>query len=625
MNEKEYRSHEESSNPADLITRYLAYYFRLENDDTNNVDDLHLSPKTIDLASAALTLEITRQYYAIPRFLDEEIIKSTKYVRRLAGRSGVHGTVSQIFLSYRRTTSSALVGRIRMELEHNFGIGSVFQDINNMPYGFPHNASVDSVISQCSAILWIVDTDINASTPGSAFCRLFNEFDPVRIELESALKHETPIVPVIVGDTVWPPIADLPESLQRITSIATASIPEDGGVEEHMSKLMDICREKDEARQNGLENLFVPEMSSDTRLYIRILAYACWRVGTLWALLFDKSPDVQRICDEINSGHIASCESIIAEWTAYFGLDSSNHEKSKDSDSEIESLFEFLKRLIQSCNEQITNENLSQFCEEHNFNEHLSLEQVIAMSGTAMINQQWLLVPRNHHLAKSRSSPTMASRAVDYVHEGLNYKNVGILLPESICDPYIRRIETAYINSFSNRCHYYRNDSADSNIGIMVVFISEHGVIDDEKHKYIVDACASDCAVVPVLLPGTQFPDLDGLPEALQLALRFTAMELRPDPLFTSDLEHLLQVCRQFCNPAEGFATICLPEHLRLDLLLPVQTLINALGLLRNNAQAYQMGHWPRGEISPSASDTIEIAKSVINIWKDYFDFEMTD
>jgi hypothetical protein len=121
----------------------------------------------------------------------------------------------QIFMSYRREDSLDVAGRIYDRLVQEFGKESIFKDIDSIPFGVDFRKHLRDTIDKCDMALivvgdrWLNVKDVNGQR------RLDSQADFVRIELESALQREIPVIPILVKDARMPDEADLPESLKE--------------------------------------------------------------------------------------------------------------------------------------------------------------------------------------------------------------------------------------------------------------------------------------------------------------------------------------------------------------------------------------------------------------------------
>jgi hypothetical protein len=103
----------------------------------------------------------------------------------------------RITISYRRDDSLDITGRIFDRLAAHFGREAVFRDIDNIPAGVDFLKHIDIVLEQSDIILAIVGP--RWIGPRSGQSRLASAADPVRLEIETALRKEKPLIPVLVS------------------------------------------------------------------------------------------------------------------------------------------------------------------------------------------------------------------------------------------------------------------------------------------------------------------------------------------------------------------------------------------------------------------------------------------
>jgi hypothetical protein len=117
----------------------------------------------------------------------------------------------RIALSYRRADSDAMTGRLFDRLVAHYGRQSVFRDIDDIPLGVDFRTHIQSVLNQSDIVLVVMGPRWTGGRSGQG--RLENPADPVRIEVETALRMGMPVIPILVGRTGMPKVDQLPESL----------------------------------------------------------------------------------------------------------------------------------------------------------------------------------------------------------------------------------------------------------------------------------------------------------------------------------------------------------------------------------------------------------------------------
>jgi hypothetical protein len=131
----------------------------------------------------------------------------------------------RLSISYRRSDSEAITGRIFDRLIRHYGRKSVFRDVDNVPVGVDFRSHIQDVLQQSDVLLAVVGPNWRGSTPEGG-ARIDEDSDQVRIEVETALKKGIPVIPVLVGRGEIPSPAQLPDSLKQFpTATRSASIP----------------------------------------------------------------------------------------------------------------------------------------------------------------------------------------------------------------------------------------------------------------------------------------------------------------------------------------------------------------------------------------------------------------
>jgi hypothetical protein len=116
----------------------------------------------------------------------------------------------RIIISYRRDDSLDITGRIFDRLAGHFGREAVFRDIDNIPPGTDFRRHIDRVLDESDIVLAIVGPRWIGPDEQR---RLTSPADPVRVEIETALRKNKPLIPVLVSRAAMPHPDALPDSL----------------------------------------------------------------------------------------------------------------------------------------------------------------------------------------------------------------------------------------------------------------------------------------------------------------------------------------------------------------------------------------------------------------------------
>jgi formylglycine-generating enzyme required for sulfatase activity len=160
-------------------------------------------------------------------------------IRRNRGtyqRSTVEWSMTKIFISYRRQDSIGVTGRIYDRLRAQFGDGAVFMDVDSIPIGVDFREHLDAAVGQCDVVLAVMGTKWAGET--DARRRLDDPRDFVRIELESALNRNLPVIPILIDHASMPDEADLPPSLAQLAFRNAIGVDQGRDFHHHIDRLI---------------------------------------------------------------------------------------------------------------------------------------------------------------------------------------------------------------------------------------------------------------------------------------------------------------------------------------------------------------------------------------------------
>src|SRR5579862_4367431 len=143
----------------------------------------------------------------------------------------------KIVLSYRRTDSAGIAGRIFDHLVAHYGKDAVYMDIDNIPYGVDFREHIGEALNASDALLAVVGP--HWLTPDeTGVVRIQEETDFVRVEIETALKKGIPVIPVLIDRTPMPKPTELPEGLSAFAFRNAADIDSGRDFQAHMDRLL---------------------------------------------------------------------------------------------------------------------------------------------------------------------------------------------------------------------------------------------------------------------------------------------------------------------------------------------------------------------------------------------------
>ncbi len=150
----------------------------------------------------------------------------------------------RIFMSYRRSDTPIITGRLHDHLTASFGQNNVFKDVDSIPAGADFRAELNRAVDSSDVLLvmigpkWLADVDERGRP------RLFDPDDFVRIEAEHALmRKEMLVIPVLAQNATMPASQDLPESLRELAYRNAANLRDDPDFRRDASKIIERIQE----------------------------------------------------------------------------------------------------------------------------------------------------------------------------------------------------------------------------------------------------------------------------------------------------------------------------------------------------------------------------------------------
>lgn len=143
----------------------------------------------------------------------------------------------KLALSYRRSDSSAITGRIFDRLAARYGKEAVFMDIDNIPLGTDFRTHIQEVWRQIDAVIVVIGTQW-LGIDAAGVSRLSQESDPVRDEIETAVALDVPLFPVLVDGAKMPPATAVPESFGEFVYLNAAEVSSGRDFHQHVDRLI---------------------------------------------------------------------------------------------------------------------------------------------------------------------------------------------------------------------------------------------------------------------------------------------------------------------------------------------------------------------------------------------------
>jgi TIR domain len=142
-----------------------------------------------------------------------------------------------IVISYRRPDSAAMTARIFDRLIAHYGKDAVFLDTDDIPASVDFRQHINETLLKTSIVLAIVGPRwLGVGADGNNL--IGDESDPVRIEVETALRQRVPIIPVLIDTARMPDPEQLPSVLKDFAFKNALRVDTGQDFEYHMDRLV---------------------------------------------------------------------------------------------------------------------------------------------------------------------------------------------------------------------------------------------------------------------------------------------------------------------------------------------------------------------------------------------------
>ncbi|MEX0962662.1 MAG: toll/interleukin-1 receptor domain-containing protein [Pseudohongiellaceae bacterium] len=125
----------------------------------------------------------------------------------------------KIFVSYRRSDTRHIAGRLVERLESMPGIRKVFLDVDGIDPGSNFENMIDDGLRESDICLILIGDDWMGLGADGKPARILGAGDFVRQEAAKALVSDTKVIPILVDGAPMPSKQDLPTDLHEIVSI----------------------------------------------------------------------------------------------------------------------------------------------------------------------------------------------------------------------------------------------------------------------------------------------------------------------------------------------------------------------------------------------------------------------
>jgi hypothetical protein len=149
----------------------------------------------------------------------------------------------KVFISYRREDSNNIADRMNDWLKNELGPDSVFKDVDSIPLGRDFRGILEGAVARCDVLLAVIGPRWLDQPDAQGRRRVDNPSDWVRIEVETALERDIPVIPLLVDRASFPRGEALPPSLRRLVYRNGMPVRPDPDFRPDMQRLIKALRE----------------------------------------------------------------------------------------------------------------------------------------------------------------------------------------------------------------------------------------------------------------------------------------------------------------------------------------------------------------------------------------------
>ena len=149
-------------------------------------------------------------------------------------------STNAIFISYRRSDSQDVTGRIYDRLNGHFDTELIFRDVDSIPYGDDFQEKLTQSVGSCQVLVAVI---------GATWLKVLQErlqrpdTDWVRTEIAIALQRNIPVIPLLVGGASMPAADELPDDLQPLVKRNATQARPDPDFHNDMERLIQRLEE----------------------------------------------------------------------------------------------------------------------------------------------------------------------------------------------------------------------------------------------------------------------------------------------------------------------------------------------------------------------------------------------
>jgi len=153
---------------------------------------------------------------------------------------------TRVFISYRRDDTGFAAAHLRHSLGRRIGEDKIFFDQETIPAGRNFETAIDEAMRGASVCLVLIGPLWLTVKSATGQRRLSDPKDYVRREIESALRANVEVIPVLVDGAKMPKRSQLPESIKELALRNAYELPWQAGILKLGNRIDQIERQRQE-------------------------------------------------------------------------------------------------------------------------------------------------------------------------------------------------------------------------------------------------------------------------------------------------------------------------------------------------------------------------------------------
>ncbi len=202
--------------------------------------------------------------------------------------------MSKIFISYRRSDSGHVTGRIYDHLLKHFKREEIFKDVDSIPVATNFRQYIKNTIISCDVVLVVIGNSWLTVTDKKGTPRLADPGDTVRCEIETALEHGIIVLPLLLDGMEMPDPGLLPPSLQSLTELNSLHIRPDPDFNNDMERLIRAITSILKTQQPEGLNLSIKSFSKSRFFKVTAIIALSAILITVFVLMYPKAEPAKK-------------------------------------------------------------------------------------------------------------------------------------------------------------------------------------------------------------------------------------------------------------------------------------------------------------------------------------------